>query len=723
MSSTQHQLIEQCATRLRGIVEALDNIHDTSPHRWSTDLDDVHSSAESLLALIKDRAPTPCIDCKGTGFCNSISGEEIRCPCHAPIQFADPAQSPVEQFEQAPPSEDQLTAAGLSYPLAKEDAVKLWYSGFRSEVITVLEAWEAIGHDTGINPDKEELLESLRNMAAICNAHGNDMPAQSAIDQRQVIADAITGALAFGAQASQPPAEDHWLRPFYDIGRAEGQRTQELAMLVRMLASSLKRHAPESNLVARATNYLAAKGLAGTPLRDPPAPVEQAGRDVEPAPCPFCGGEVDPTGWLRGDGTRGPECNYCGATARSMEAWQTRAALAQPEGAPVIGCLCGMPMTEGHHSPDGCCNLEEFAPQEQAEQAEAERPEVVAWQYRVTAGPQTGWSLWHPGKGEEFERSYTVERRPLMTVAQHERIVGELRAVIAQLRQHKNDYMDSGQETYRALQNEIREREAEIARLDGLVSGHTAERDAALARVAELEAALSSALSQHGIKFMDPPDGGDTPLIEQVCRMSQALAELEKQESVAWVEVIDRDYGPYKFYGKRLLPKGKHQLYAAPVAQAQHSVPEVSGIGRDFAYPRSVVLYLRTEPTDDDLRAIHDGLRSLAAAPGKEVPQAWLDVQAERRRQITAEGWTPEHDDEHDNGEMARAAACYALAGSSAPSDGTAALLVSLAWPWDEQWWKPSTARRDMVKACALGLAEIERLDRVAASQGGPSDA
>lgn len=234
MSSTQHQLIEQCATRLRGIVEALDNIHDTSPHRWSTALDDVHSSAESLLAMIKD---------------------------------------------QAPPSEDQLIAAGLSYPLAKEDAVKLWYSGFRLEVITVLEAWEAIGHDTGINPDKEELLESLRNMAAICNAHGNDMPAQSAIDQRQVIADAITGALAFGAQASQPPAEDHWLRPFYDIGRAEGQRTQELAMLVRMLASSLKRHAPDSNLVARATNYLAAKGLAGTPLRDSSASVEQAGGD------------------------------------------------------------------------------------------------------------------------------------------------------------------------------------------------------------------------------------------------------------------------------------------------------------------------------------------------------------------------------------------------------------------------------------------------------------
>lgn len=54
MSSTQ--LIEQCATRLRGIVEALDNIHDNTPHRWSTDLDDVHSSAESLLAMINDQA-------------------------------------------------------------------------------------------------------------------------------------------------------------------------------------------------------------------------------------------------------------------------------------------------------------------------------------------------------------------------------------------------------------------------------------------------------------------------------------------------------------------------------------------------------------------------------------------------------------------------------------------------------------------------------------------
>lgn len=85
MSSTQ--LIEQCATRLRGIVEALDNIHDTSPHRWSTDLDDVHSSAESLLAMIKcqtaDQAaqvlaspPLKCATCGGTGM---VDDGEITC--------------------------------------------------------------------------------------------------------------------------------------------------------------------------------------------------------------------------------------------------------------------------------------------------------------------------------------------------------------------------------------------------------------------------------------------------------------------------------------------------------------------------------------------------------------------------------------------------------------------------------------------------------------------
>lgn len=49
--------------------------------------------------------------------------------------------------------------------------------------------------------------------------------------------------------------------------------------------------------------------------------------------------------------------------------------------------------------------------------ASPQAAQPVAWQYRVSAGPQTGWSLWHDGKGEEFKDSYQVETRPLYTHA------------------------------------------------------------------------------------------------------------------------------------------------------------------------------------------------------------------------------------------------------------------------------------------------------------------
>ena len=94
--------------------------------------------------------------------------------------------------------------------------------------------------------------------------------------------------------------------------------------------------------------------------------------------------------------------------------------------------------------------------------------------------------------------------------------------------------------------------------------------------------------------------------------------------------------------------------------------------------------------------------------------QAVLDVAAERRRQIEAEGWTPEHDDEHSVGELAKAAACYALVSAGFNPDATINV-----WPWHRLWWKPSDKRRNLVKAGALILAEIERLDRMAELQEG----
>ncbi|MDX9956482.1 MAG: hypothetical protein RBT75_20465, partial [Anaerolineae bacterium] len=108
-----------------------------------------------------------------------------------------------------------------------------------------------------------------------------------------------------------------------------------------------------------------------------------------------------------------------------------------------------------------------------------------------------------------------------------------------------------------------------------------------------------------------------------------------------------------------------------------------------------------------------------APAEGDVLTQAAHDVLAERQRQISAEGWTPKHDDEHRTGAMASAAGCYALhaAASAATSQYWRDRLetsVIEVWPWDDEWFKPGTARRNLVKAGALILAELERIDRAA---------
>lgn len=94
------------------------------------------------------------------------------------------------------------------------------------------------------------------------------------------------------------------------------------------------------------------------------------------------------------------------------------------------------------------------------------------------------------------------------------------------------------------------------------------------------------------------------------------------------------------------------------------------------------------------------------------VNKAALDMLLERQRQIEQEGWTPEHDDQHGQGELAMAAACYALDCTNLDfSDCKRPLSF---WPWAPGWWKPGDRRRMLVKAGALILAEIERLDRQA---------
>ncbi|MDW3683898.1 hypothetical protein RA280_19550 [Cupriavidus sp. CV2] len=158
--------------------------------------------------------------------------------------------------------------------------------------------------------------------------------------------------------------------------------------------------------------------------------------------------------------------------------------------------------------------------------------------------------------------------------------------------------------------------------------------------------------------------------------------------------------------------------YAAPapsaspasLAEAVERTIEVIERQLDLIGERAPGEMLDKRPVVQSLQAHVKRLRAaIAASPAvQDASDAARDVLAERRRQMEIEGWTTEHDDEHDKGELSMAGACYAIAGEI---DRTPAL-----WPWATAWWKPRDRRSNLVRAGALILAEIERLDRAAMS-------
>ena len=90
-------------------------------------------------------------------------------------------------------------------------------------------------------------------------------------------------------------------------------------------------------------------------------------------------------------------------------------------------------------------------------------------------------------------------------------------------------------------------------------------------------------------------------------------------------------------------------------------------------------------------------------------------IARERRRQVRVKGYTAEHDDEHDQGELAKAAICYAI-----PS--RAAVQAVQWWPWanapvvNHNVHNPrgrESRIRELAKAGALIAAEIDRLRRL----------
>lgn len=129
-----------------------------------------------------------------------------------------------------------------------------------------------------------------------------------------------------------------------------------------------------------------------------------------------------------------------------------------------------------------------------------------------------------------------------------------------------------------------------------------------------------------------------------------------------------------------------------------------------------------------------DEAASGEAASGAAIARELL---AELARRRTQEGFSAAADDAFATGELAHAAAAYAFTGAlTAPEDRHAAVspkgppiserswlhnVISELWPFSWSWWRPSSPRADLVKAGALIIAEIERLDRSAQPKAAPA--
>jgi hypothetical protein len=72
-------------------------------------------------------------------------------------------------------------------------------------------------------------------------------------------------------------------------------------------------------------------------------------------------------------------------------------------------------------------------------------------------------------------------------------------------------------------------------------------------------------------------------------------------------------------------------------------------------------------------------------------------ISAERARQ--RKKWGDNHDDNQPPNALAFAGAAYAANDEA-------------LWPWDFRYWKPRGRRRNLIRAAALIIAELERMDR-----------
>jgi hypothetical protein len=78
-----------------------------------------------------------------------------------------------------------------------------------------------------------------------------------------------------------------------------------------------------------------------------------------------------------------------------------------------------------------------------------------------------------------------------------------------------------------------------------------------------------------------------------------------KPKAACWRDLYEPDW--------RQREAAREVRRSAPVAdKAPPALPPVSGVSRDAEHPHALVVYFRREPTDDELRALHELVRANA---------------------------------------------------------------------------------------------------------------
>lgn len=153
----------------------------------------------------------------------------------------------------------------------------------------------------------------------------------------------------------------------------------------------------------------------------------------------------------------------------------------------------------------------------------------------------------------------------------------------------------------------------------------------------------------------------------------------------------------------------------------------------EFTHPAGFTEVYRDEAEDGDIISVSVRAKTVFAqlllsadsefaGPNSPYSSAYMPVYRERMRQISTEEFSRERDDQYQQAELSRAAQSYCLIASLQLRFGEIpdpSHYCDDGWPWARKWFKPSAPRRNLVKAGALILAEIERLDRAATRQGG----